>query len=86
MRESLAGRSLEERTLLQPQVWRAEQQACERVRRERQERVPEEEYRRQRGGEFLVLPSTSDIVRQSNKQCDAIDLVELLWIDKALLA
>lgn len=55
MQESLAGRSLEEQTRLQPQIWLAEQQACERVRRERQERVPKEEYRQQGGGEFLVF-------------------------------
>ena len=55
MQESLAGRSLEEQTRLQPQIQRAEQQACERVRRERQERVPKEEYRQQGGDEFLVF-------------------------------
>ena len=55
MQESLAGRSLEEQTRLQPQIQRAERQACERVRRERQERVPKEEYRQQGGDEFLVF-------------------------------
>ena len=55
MQESLAGRSLEEQTRLQPQIQRAEQQACERVRRERQEQVPKEEYRQQGGDEFLVF-------------------------------
>ena len=40
MQESLAGRSLEEQTRLQPQIQRAERQACQRLRRERQERVP----------------------------------------------
>lgn len=55
MQESLAGRSLEEQARLQPQIQRAERQACERVRRERQERVPKEEYRRQGGDQFLVF-------------------------------
>jgi hypothetical protein len=55
MQESLASRSLEEQARLQPQIHRAEQQACERVRRERQERVPKEEYRRQGGDQFLVF-------------------------------
>lgn len=55
MQESLAGRSLEEQSRLQPQIRRAEQQACERVRRERQERVPKEEYRQQGGDQFLVF-------------------------------
>ena len=55
MQESLAGRSLEEQARLQPQIQRAEQQACERVRRERRERVPKEEYRRQGGDQFLVF-------------------------------
>ena len=55
MQESLAGRSLEEQSRLHPQIRRAEQQACERVRRERQERVPKEEYRQQGGDQFLVF-------------------------------
>lgn len=55
MQESLASRSLEEQARLQPQIDRAERQACQQVRRERQERVPKEEYRRQGGEEFLVF-------------------------------
>ena len=66
MQESLAGRSLEEQTRLQPQIRRAEQQACERVRRERQERVPKEEYRQQGGDEFLVF------AQQLEQYCEAI--------------
>ncbi|HEU5407515.1 MAG TPA: hypothetical protein VFU48_07090, partial [Nitrospira sp.] len=46
MQESMAGRSLDEQARLQPQIDRAERRACEQVRRERQERVPKEEYRR----------------------------------------
>jgi len=55
MQESMAGRSLEEQARLQPQLQRAERQACERVRRERQEGVPKEEYRQQGGDQFLVF-------------------------------
>jgi hypothetical protein len=47
--ESMAGRSLEEQTRLQPQIRWAE------VRPERQERVPKEEYRQQVGDQFLVF-------------------------------
>jgi len=66
MQESLAGRSLEEQTRLQPQIQRAEQQACERVRRERQERVPKEEYRQQGGDQFLVF------AQQLEQYCETI--------------
>jgi hypothetical protein len=55
MQESLAGRSLEEQARLQPQINRAEQKACEQVRRERQEGVPKEDYRQQGGDQFLVF-------------------------------
>jgi len=55
MQESMAGRSLEEQARLQPQIHRAEQKACERVRKERQKRVPKEEYRQQGGDQFLVF-------------------------------
>jgi len=55
LQESLAGRSLEEQARLQPQMRRAEQQACERARRDRQERVPKEEYRQHGDDQFLVF-------------------------------
>ena len=55
LQESLAGRSLEEQARLQPRLNRAEQKACEQVRRERQEGVPKEDYRRQGGDQFLVF-------------------------------
>lgn len=55
MQESLAGRSLEEQARLQPQIDRAERRACKQVQRERQERVPKENYRQQGGDEFLVF-------------------------------
>ena len=55
MQESLIGRSLEEQARLQPQIQRAAQQACERARRDRQERVPKEEYRQQGDDQFHVF-------------------------------
>ena len=66
MQESMAGRSLEEQARLQPQIHRAEQQACEQVRKERQERVPKEEYRRQGGDQFLVF------AQQLEQYCETI--------------
>jgi Ni/Co efflux regulator RcnB len=66
MQESMAGRSLEEQARLQPQIQRAEKQACERVRRERQERVPKEEYRQQGGDQFLVF------AQQFEQYCETI--------------
>lgn len=55
MQESMAGRSLDEQARLQPQINRAERRACEQVRRERQEGVPKEDYRRQGGDQFVVF-------------------------------
>ncbi|HKY56203.1 MAG TPA: hypothetical protein VJM08_17935 [Anaerolineales bacterium] len=55
MQERLAGRSLEEQAKLQPQIERAQGKACARLRKDRQERVPREEYRQQGGDEFLVF-------------------------------
>lgn len=55
MQENMAGRSLDEQARLQPQINRAERRACEQVRRERQEGVPKEDYRRQGGDQFLVF-------------------------------
>jgi|SRR5262245_2227424 len=55
MQESLAGRPLEEQAKLQPQIQRAQQKACQRLRKDHQERVSREQYRRQGGDEFLVF-------------------------------
>jgi hypothetical protein len=66
MQESLAGRSLEEQARLQPQIHRAEQKACERLRKERQEHVPKEEYRRKGGDQFLVF------AQQFEQYCETI--------------
>lgn len=55
MQERLAGRSLEEQAKLQPQLQRAQQRACQQLRKDHQERIPREEYRQQGGDEFLVF-------------------------------
>lgn len=55
MQERLAGRSLEEQAKLQPQIQREQQKACQRLRKDHQERMPREQYRRQGGNEFLVF-------------------------------
>lgn len=55
MQESLAGRSLEEQSRMQSQIQRAERRACDRLRKERSEGVPKEDYRSQGGDEFLVF-------------------------------
>jgi hypothetical protein len=55
MQENLAARSPEEQSRLQPQIQRAEQEACQRLRRERQEGIPDEEYRQQGGDHFLAF-------------------------------
>jgi len=66
LQESMAQRSLEEQERLQGHIRRAEQHACERVRRERQEQVPKEEYRRQGGDEFLVFAQQLEQYCQTN--------------------
>jgi hypothetical protein len=55
MQERLAGRSLEEQAKLQPQMERAQRRACAQLRKDHQDRVPRDEYRRQGGDEFLVF-------------------------------
>lgn len=55
MQESLSGRSLEEQGRMQSQIQRAERKACDRLRKERSEGVPKEDYRSQGGDEFLVF-------------------------------
>jgi hypothetical protein len=55
MQEGLAGRSLEEQAKLQPQIQRAQRKACEQLRKDHQERIPRDEYRREGGDQFLVF-------------------------------
>lgn len=51
--EQLSRRSPEEQERLQPQIRRAELQACHRLRQDRQEGVREDDYRRQGGDVFV---------------------------------
>ena len=55
MQESLAGRPLDEQARLEPRVKREQKLACQRLRKDHQERIPRDEYRRQGGDEFLVF-------------------------------
>ena len=55
MQESLAGRSLDEQAKMQTQIERAQRKACAQLRKDHQERVSRDEYRRQGGDEFLVF-------------------------------
>jgi hypothetical protein len=55
MQENLTGRSPDEQARLQPKIQRAEREACQRLRRERQEGVSDEEYRGQGGDQFLAF-------------------------------
>ena len=51
--EQLLRRSPEEQERLRPQIRRAELQACQRLKQDRQEGVQEDEYRRQGGDVFV---------------------------------
>ena len=55
MQERLATRSPEDQAKLQPQMQRAQRKACERLRKDHQERITREDYREQGGNEFLVF-------------------------------
>lgn len=62
----LSQRSPEEQERLRPQIRRTELQACQRLRQDRQEGVPEDEYRRQGGDEFVAY------VLQFEQYCKAL--------------
>ena len=66
MQEGLAGRSLEELGRVQPQIQRAERQACQRLRLERQEGVSDDEYRQQGGYQFLAF------AQQFERYCETL--------------
>ena len=53
--ERLSQRSPEEQKRLQPQIRRAELQACQRLRQDRQEGTREDEYSRQGGDQFVAF-------------------------------
>lgn len=66
MQERFFQRSPEDQTRLQPQLRHAERQACQRLERERQERVSAEEYRNQGGNEFVAF------VEQFEQYCQTL--------------
>lgn len=55
MQQTLASRSLDDQARLQPQVRRAELRACQKLRKEREERVSNDDYRRQGGDQFVAF-------------------------------
>lgn len=55
MEERLASRSPEQQAKMQPQIQRAQQKACQRLRKDHQEGIQRDDYRRQGGNEFLVF-------------------------------
>lgn len=55
MQEHMASRSPEAQDKLKPQMQQAERRACDRLKKERSEGVPKENYRRQGGDEFLAF-------------------------------
>ena len=55
MQETLSSRSLEDQTRLQPQLRLAELRACQKLRKEREDRVSNDEYRRQGGDQFVAF-------------------------------
>jgi hypothetical protein len=66
MQRSFFQRSPEDQARLQPQMHGAERRACQRLRRERQERVPPDDYRRQGGDQFVAF------VEQFEQYCQTL--------------
>ena len=64
--ERLSQRSPEEQKRLQPQIRRAEAQACQRLRQDRQEGTREDEYRRQGGDQFVAF------TQQFERYCETL--------------
>jgi dsDNA-binding SOS-regulon protein len=64
--EQLLRRSPAEQERLQSQIRRAELQACQRLKQDRQEGVKEDEYRRQGGDIFVAY------VQQFEQYCEGI--------------
>jgi hypothetical protein len=64
--ERLSQLSPEEQERLQPKIRQAELQACQRLKKDRQEGVRDEDYRRQGGVEFLSY------VLQFDKYCETL--------------
>ena len=66
MQMRLSQRSLEDQERLQPQVHRAELAACQRLKKDREEGVSGEEYRRQGGVQFYAF------VEQFDHYCETL--------------
>ena len=66
MQGGLSQRSPEAQERLQPQIRRAELQACQRVRQDRQEGVRDDDYRRQGGDDFVAY------VLQFERYCETL--------------
>ena len=64
--ERLSQRSPEEQKRLQPQIRRAEAQACQRLRQDRQEGMREDEYSRQGGDQFVAF------TQQFKRYCETL--------------
>ena len=66
MQRAFFQRSPEDQARFQPQMQRAERQACRRLTQERQERVSNEDYRRQGGDQFVAF------VQQFERYCQTL--------------
>ena len=55
MQERFNQKTLDEQARLQPQMRRAEREACQQLRKEQQERASQEYYRRQGGNQFVAF-------------------------------
>src|SRR5262245_36742259 len=64
--EQFSRRSPEQQERLQPQIRRAELQACQRLKQDRQEGVREEDYFRQGGIDFVAN------VQQFERYCETL--------------
>ena len=66
MQMKLSQRTLEDQTRLQPQIHRAEIAACQRLKKDREERVPVDQYRQQGGPQFYAF------VEQFERYCETL--------------
>jgi hypothetical protein len=66
MQIRLSQRSLEDQERLQPQLHMAELAACQRLKKDRKEGIPAEEYRRQGGAQFYAF------VEQFERYCEML--------------
>ena len=66
LQQQMPGRSLDEQARLQPQMQRAEREACRRLAKDRQDHVSQSEYQRQGGADFSAL------VLQFERYCETL--------------